>query len=117
MRWIRRKNKKNHLPKHIPHNPVRMVSKMTHVMLPCSVNPNIEKLKIKTNVVWPLIITNWVTTCENKISMPVMPHTKHLSSMPSFRSINIAPDVKATDKKKMMVNMTPGAAKSVKFGV
>lgn len=105
------------LPKHIPHNPVRMVSRMTQPIFPCRVNPNIEKLNIRTNVVWPDMITNWVATCENRISMPVTPDTRHLSNMPSFRSINIAPDVNATDKKKMMVKITPGAAKSVKFGV
>lgn len=49
--------------------------------------------------------------------MPVIPETRHRSNMPSLRSISIAPDVSATDKKKMMVRMTPGAAKSVKFGV
>lgn len=61
-------------------------------------------------------MTNCVATCENNSSMPVIPDTRHRSNIPSFRSINIAPEVSATDKKKMIVKMTPGAAKSVKFG-
>lgn len=85
-------------------------------MSPLSVKPNKEKLNSKTNVVWPHIITNWVTTCEKSSSIPVIPHTRQRSSIPSFRSINMAPEVNATDKKKMIVRITPGAAKSVKFG-
>lgn len=46
---------------------------------------------------------NCVVTCEKRISMPVTPETKHRSNIPSFRSINMAPDVKATDRKKMML--------------
>lgn len=108
--------KKKNVPKHMPHSPVKTVSKITHVMSPFNVNPKNQKLKISTNVVWPHIIMNCVETCEKRISMPVMPETKHRSSIPSFRSINIAPDVRATDKKKIIVKITPGAAKSVKFG-
>lgn len=88
-------------------------------------------------MVWPHITRNWVVTCENRISTPVIPDTRHLSRMPSLRSINIAPEVSATERKNMMlqvidvtkfeashkvkgktyVRITPGAAKSVKFGV
>lgn len=63
------------------------------------------------------MMTNCVATCEKSNSMPVIPMTRQRSNIPSFRSINIAPEVNATDKKKIMVKMTPGAAKSVKFGV
>lgn len=42
-------------------------------------------------------------TCENSISMPVTPETKQRSNIPSFLSINMAPDVRATDKKKIML--------------
>lgn len=101
----------------MPHNPVKMVNKMTQMISPSNVKPKMEKLNSNTKVVWPHMITNWVATCDNKISMPVIPETRQRSSMPSLRSISIAPDVNATDKKKMMVRMTPGAAKSVKFGV
>ncbi len=48
------------------------------------------------------MIKNCVTTCENNISNPVIPMTRHRSSIPSFRSINMAPDVNATDKKKII---------------
>lgn len=44
------------------------------------------------------------------------PETSPRSRMPSFLSINMAPDVRATAKKKIIVRITPGAAKSVKFG-
>lgn len=87
----------------MPHNPVSNTSRITHSSSPFSVNSNTEKLKIKTSVVWKHITRNWVTTCENKISTPVTPDTKHLSKMPSLRSMSMAPDVKATDKKKMML--------------
>lgn len=60
---------------------------------------------------------NCESTCEKSISGPVMPATKQRSNMPSLRSISMAPDVIATERKNMMVNMTPGAAKSVKFGL
>lgn len=105
------------IPKHMPQSPVNIVNRMTQVASPISVSPKIEKLNMSTNVVWPHIITNWVATWENRISMPVIPITRHRSSIPSLRSINMAPDVNATDKKKIMVKITPGAAKSVKFGV
>lgn len=110
-------NSDDNSPKHMPHRPVKIVSKMTSQISPFNVKPKIEKLKSSTNVVWPHIITNCVVTCDSRISMPVMPDTRHRSSMPSLRSMSMAPDVSATDKKKMMVRMTPGAAKSVKFGV
>jgi hypothetical protein len=46
---------------------------------------------------------HWVTTWENKISTPVTPDTKQRSKIPSLRSINMAPLVRATDKKKIML--------------
>lgn len=49
---------------------------------------------------------NWVITWENIISVPVIPDTKQRSIMPSFFSMIIAPDVKATDKKKMILLKT-----------
>ena len=61
------------------------------------------KAKMSTSVAWKTMIMNWVATCENRISMPVIPDTKYRSSMPSLRSISMAPDVNATDKKKMML--------------
>lgn len=124
------------VPKHIPHNPVRIVSKTTKVVSPCNVKSNTEKLKSSTRNDWKHIIKNCVTTCENNISNPVIPQTRHRSSMPSFLSINIAPEVNATDKKKIiatkemtimlrlgqvwhfqLLSITPGAAKSVKLGI
>lgn len=116
MQAISEKNN-NNSPKHMPHKPVNIVSKITSQISPFNVKPKIEKLNSSTNVVCPHIIMNWVVTCDSKISMPVIPDTRHRSSIPSFRSISIAPDVSATDKKKMIVSITPGAAKSVKFGV
>lgn len=90
-------------PKHMPHNPVSMTSKTTQSSSPRSVRSNTEKLKIKTSVVWKHITRNCVVTCDARISIPVTPDTRHRSKMPSLRSINMAPDVKATDKKKMML--------------
>uniref|UniRef100_A0A1B0BEY1 Uncharacterized protein n=1 Tax=Glossina palpalis gambiensis TaxID=67801 RepID=A0A1B0BEY1_9MUSC len=46
---------------------------------------------------------------------PVIPATKLRSNMPSLRSSNMAPVVMATDKKNMIVSITPGATKSLKL--
>lgn len=100
----------------MPHSPVNTVSRITHVISPLSVSPKMEKLKIRTKNAWPHMMTNCVETCEKRISMGVMPQTRQRSSIPPLRSINMAPEVSATDRKKMMVRMTPGAAKSVKLG-
>lgn len=47
--------------------------------------------------------TNCVTTCPKRISGPVMPDTKLRSRRPSFLSSNIAPEVRATERKKMIL--------------
>lgn len=100
--FARRKNQKNK-PKHMPHNPVSTTSSITHNNSPRNVNSNTEKLKIRTRVVWKHITRNCVVTCDARISIPVTPDTRHRSKIPSFRSINMAPDVRATDKKKIML--------------
>lgn len=87
----------------MPHKPVSKTSRITHSRSPFNVNSNTEKLKIKTSVVWKHITRNCVVTCDARISMPVTPDTRHLSKMPSFRSISMAPDVRATDKKKIIL--------------
>lgn len=92
-----------YIPKHIPHSPVSMTSKITHTKSPLLVSSNTVKLKISTSVVWKHITRNCVTTCDVRISIAVTPDTRHRSRMPSLRSINMAPDVKATDKKKMIL--------------
>lgn len=90
-------------PKHMPHNPVSKTSRITQSNSPRNVSSKTEKLKIRTSVVWKHITRNCVVTCEANISTPVTPETRHRSKIPSFRSINMAPDVRATDKKKMML--------------
>lgn len=87
----------------MPHSPVSMTSRITHTKSPLFVSSKTVKLKIRTSVVWKHITRNCVVTCDARISTPVTPDTKHRSRMPSLRSINIAPDVKATDKKKMIL--------------
>lgn len=71
----------------MPHNPVSTTSNITHNNSPRNVNSNTEKLKIRTSVVWKHITRNCVVTCEASISTPVTPDTRHLSKIPSFRSI------------------------------
>lgn len=110
-------NYKIFLPKLIPHNPVKTVKRLTQNKSPWIVKLNMAKENKRTKIVWPHITTNWVITCENNTSVPVMPETNDRSNIPSLRSINIAPDVNATDKKNMIVRITPGAAKSVKLGM
>lgn len=39
------------LPKHMPHNPVKMVNAITQIISPSNVSPNMEKLNSSTNVV------------------------------------------------------------------
>lgn len=120
------------LPKHMPHNPVRIVRIVTKTKSPSHVTSKTAKATIKTITVCPVITTNCVTTCPKRISVPVtpgkhffflmhfldsknnlsiskfilyqyLPETKLLSSKPSFLSSNIAPDVSATDRKKMIL--------------
>ncbi|VEN54402.1 unnamed protein product [Callosobruchus maculatus] len=55
-------------PKHIPHSPCRIVRIITKMMSPWHCTLNTRIMKISTNVVWPHITTNWVTTWENRIS-------------------------------------------------
>lgn len=94
---------------------------------------------MSTRAVWPHITTNCVITCENKISVGVTPATHERSRRPSVRSIMSADDVRATAKKKTIlqknhvkitigypstypktfktyVKITPGATKSVNDG-
>lgn len=56
---------------------------------------------------------NCVITCEKSISMPVTPETKQRSNIPSFLSINMAPDVRATDKKKTILKKGTDTKKQV----
>lgn len=91
------------LPKHIPQSPVMIVSSTTDHISPLIVSPNTAKLNSRTRIVWNTITMNWVTTCEKRISGPVTPDTKQRSNMPSFFSMIMAPDVRATDKKKMIL--------------
>lgn len=93
-----------YIPKHIPQRPVRTTNKITQRRSPCLVNSKTEKLNTNTSAVWKHITENWQMTCEKRISIAVTPDTKHRSSIPSFLSINMAPDVKATDKKKMILH-------------
>lgn len=95
--------RKIHKPKHMPHNPVSKTSRITHSNSPLNVNSKTEKLKIKTSVVWKHITRVCVTTCEKSISTAVTPDTRHRSKIPSFLSISMAPDVSATDKKKIIL--------------
>lgn len=87
----------------MPHKPVSRTSNTTHSKSPRSVNSNTEKLKMRTKVVWKHMTHHCVTTWEKRISTPVTPDTKHRSKIPSLRSINMAPLVRATDRKKMML--------------
>lgn len=87
----------------MPHKPVSSTSRITQINSPCSVNSKTEKLKIRTSVVWKHITRNCVVTCEKRISTPVTPETRQRSKIPSLRSISMAPDVSATDKKKIIL--------------
>lgn len=94
---------KKYIPKHIPHNPVNIVKSTTYVISPRFVKPKMAKLNNNTRIVWNTMTINCVKTCENSNSAPVIPDTRHLSIMPEFFSIIMAPEVKATDKKKIML--------------
>lgn len=97
----------------MPHSPVSITRRITQSKSPWLVSSNTEKLNIKTRVVWKHITRNCVVTCEARISIPVTPDTRHRSKMPSFRSINMAPDVRATDKKKIILRKRNGKVFSI----
>lgn len=80
-----------------------IVNNTTYVMSPWFVNPKMAKLNTNTEIDWKTITMNCVTTCDKSISMPVIPETRHLSIIPSFFSMIMAPEVKATDKKNMIL--------------
>lgn len=69
-------------PKHIPHMPCNNVNIITPTISPLHVTSNTRIMKISTRAVWPHITTNWVTTCENRISNGVTPATHDRSSKP-----------------------------------
>lgn len=69
-------------PKHIPHIPCNNVSMMTPNISPLHVISNTRIMKISTSAVWPHITTNWVTTCEKRISKGVTPATHDRSRSP-----------------------------------
>lgn len=95
--------KQGNLPKHIPHNPVKTVSKITKIKLPFKVRLKTAKANTNTSTVCPNITVNCVITCANNNSVPVIPLTNERSKIPSFLSSNIAPDVKATAKKNIIL--------------
>lgn len=96
------------LPNAIPHKPVKITKTRMMNIFPFIVSAKTAKTKIKTRKVWMIITINCVTIWEKRISWPVMPKTRDLSKRPSFRSIRIAPDVDATDKKKITLETKRG---------
>lgn len=94
------------LPKHMPHNPCRIVSMITQPISPLHCTPKTRIIKMSTKVVWPHITTNCVTTWENRISPGETPATQLLSSRPSILSIMRAEDVRATARKNTILKRT-----------
>mgnify|MGYP005984914943 FL=1 len=90
-------------PKHIPQSPVKIIRIETQNKLPFWVIPKIEKVQTKTMAACPNMTANWVKTCENSSSMPLIPFTRERSRMPSFRSRSMAPEVRATARKNIIL--------------
>lgn len=63
--------------------------------------PNTAKENIREKAVCPAMTVNWVAMWERRSSRPVIPDTRDRSRMPSLRSSSMAPDVRATARKKM----------------
>lgn len=91
------------LPKHMPQRPWRIVSTITQPTCPWHSTVKATSMTIRTNAVWPHITTNWVITWEKMISAGKTPATQLLSRRPSILSMIRMEEVRATAKKKTML--------------
>jgi hypothetical protein len=84
-----------HSPKHIPQSPWRIVRITAENTSPLHSTPNTRIMKMSTSAVWPHITTNWVITCENRISNGVTPANKitFLDKVLLFRTVFWKPSV------------------------
>lgn len=87
----------------MPQRPWRIVKTITQPTCPWHSTVKATSMTISTNAVWPHITTNWVITWEKMISAGKTPATQLLSKRPSILSMIKMEEVRATAKKKTML--------------
>lgn len=91
------------LPKHMPQRPWRIVNTITQPSCPWHSTSKTASMKMSTNAVCPHITTNCVITWEKRTSAGVTPATQLLSKRPSILSMIKTEEVRATAKKKTIL--------------